>query len=96
MLYLTVTKYNGRSAMAVVTVSQKGWVVIPVELRNKYHWNTGDRVDVVDYGGVVSLVPVLHHPEEEGIGALRMRGRSLLKGLKRSRKQERRREKTRK
>jgi len=81
--------------MAVVTVSQKGWVVIPVELRNKYHWNTGDRVKVVDYGGVVSLVPVLQNPEDEGLGALNMRGRSLLKGLKRTRKQEQRREKTR-
>jgi len=81
--------------MAVVTVSQKGWVVIPVELRNKYHWNPGDRVKIVDYGGVVSLVPVLQNPEEEGLGALSMRGRSLLKRLKRTRKDERRREKTR-
>ena len=58
--------------MAMVTVSQKGWVVIPVALRNKYHWNTGDRVRFVDYGGVVSLVPVLGDPEEEGRGALSM------------------------
>ena len=82
--------------MAIVTVSQKGWVVIPVALRNKYHWKTGDRVKVVDYGGVVSLVPVLDHPEEEGMGALGRRGRSLLTGLKQARQQERRREKTRK
>ena len=81
--------------MAMVTVSQKGWVVIPVELRNKYQWNTGDRIKVVDYGGVVSLVPVLQNPEEEGLGALSMRGRSLLKGLKQTRNEERRREKTR-
>ena len=52
--------------MAMVTVSQKGWVVIPVALRNKYHWNTGDRVKVVDYGGVVSLVPVLGDPDGAG------------------------------
>jgi AbrB family looped-hinge helix DNA binding protein len=90
-----LTEYNRRSAMAVVTVSQKGWVVIPVELRNKYQWNTGDRIKVVDYGGVVSLVPVLRNPEEEGFGALSMRGRSLLKGLKHTRNDERRREKTR-
>jgi AbrB family looped-hinge helix DNA binding protein len=81
--------------MAVLTVSQKGWVVIPVQLRRKYHWNSGDRVKVVDYGGVVSLVPVLHDPEEEGMGALGTRGRRLLKGLKRTRKDERRSEKTR-
>ncbi|MBI3493765.1 MAG: AbrB/MazE/SpoVT family DNA-binding domain-containing protein [Acidobacteria bacterium] len=82
--------------MAVVKVSQKGWVVIPAALRNKYHWNTGDRVKVVDYGGVVSLVPVLRKPEEEGRGALSMRGRSLLNRLKETRKAARQREKARK
>ena len=82
--------------MAMVTVSQKGWVVIPVALRNKYHWHSGDRVKVVDYGGVVSLVPVLADPDEEGRGALSMCGRSLLKRLKQMRKAERRRDKTRK
>jgi len=78
--------------MAVVTVSQKGWVVIPAELRARYGWKSGDRVKVVDYGGVVSLVPILRQPEEEGLGRLRSRGRSLLKGLRRARKKERRRD----
>jgi AbrB family looped-hinge helix DNA binding protein len=82
--------------MSVVTVSQKGWVVIPAELREKYHWKTGERVQVVDFGGVVSLVPVLQDPEEEGLGALKIRGRSLLKGLERTRKEERRRARPRK
>ena len=78
--------------MSIVTVSQKGWVVIPAELREKYHWKTGDRVKVVDYGGIVSLVPILDDPEKQGAGALKMGGRSLLRGLKRTRKEERRRE----
>ena len=78
--------------MSVVTVSQKGWIVIPAALRHKYHWKTGDRVDVVDYGGVVSLVPLLRVTEDEGMGRLRTRGRSLLKALMRARKNERRRE----
>ena len=82
--------------MSVVTVSQKGWVVIPAELRAKYQWQTGDRVKVVDYGGVVSLVPVLRHPEEEGMGRLQARGRSLLRALGRTRDAERRREQARK
>ena len=82
--------------MSVVTVSQKGWVVIPAELREKYHWKTGDRVKVVDYGGIVSLMPILDHPEEQGAGALKMRGRSLLRGLRRTRKEQRRREQGRK
>ena len=79
--------------MSVVTVSQKGWVVIPAELRRKYHWRMGDRVKVVDYGGVVSLVPVLEKPEDQGFGALKSPGRSLLTGLRKARKQERLREK---
>jgi hypothetical protein len=51
------------------------------------------RVKVVDYGGVVSLVPILDNPEKEGAGARKVYGRSLLRGLKRARKEERRREK---
>jgi AbrB family looped-hinge helix DNA binding protein len=78
--------------MAVVTVSQKGWVVIPSELRAKYGWQTGKRVQVVDYGGVVSLVPILDNPEEAGFGALKQGGRTLLKSLKKARLDERRRE----
>lgn len=80
--------------MSVITVSQKGWVVIPAGLREKYKWKPGDRVKVVDYGGVVSLVPVLKEAEEEGLGALKVRGRSLLKGLAKARKEERRRDKS--
>jgi AbrB family looped-hinge helix DNA binding protein len=82
--------------MAIVTLSQKGWVVIPAELREKYHWKSGDKVKVVDYGGIVSLIPILENPEDEGAGALKLRGRPLLRGLKRLREKERRREKTRK
>ena len=78
--------------MAIVTVSQKGWVVIPAELRAKYHWNPGDRVKVVDYGGIVSLLPVLAQPEEEAFGALRRRGHSLVRALQRTRRAARRRE----
>lgn len=48
--------------MASVTVSQKGWVVIPAELRRKYHLTSGSQVQVVDYGGVLSLVPMLKKP----------------------------------
>jgi AbrB family looped-hinge helix DNA binding protein len=78
--------------MAVVTISQKGWVVIPAPLRDKYRWKTGDRVKVVDYGGVISLVPLLRDPEAEGMGSLHQRGRRLVSALDRTRRKERRRE----
>ncbi|MBI3894728.1 MAG: AbrB/MazE/SpoVT family DNA-binding domain-containing protein [Acidobacteria bacterium] len=76
--------------MSVVKVSQKGWVVIPAELRRRYGWKPGTRVNVVDYGGVISLQPVLKNPEEEGWGTLKKPGsRSLLTALKEARAEER-------
>jgi len=96
VLYFSMKKYNGGGVVAVVTVSQKGWIVIPSELRAKYRWNTGDRVQVVDYGGVVSLVPILRNPDDEGMGAIKVKGRSLLRARKRMQTEEKRRERVRK
>jgi len=56
-----------------VTISQKGWVVIPAELRKKYHLTPGTEVVVVDYGGVLSIIPAMRDPVKQG--------RGLLKGL---------------
>ena len=57
--------------MTVATVSQKGWVVIPAELRRKYDLRPGARVVVVDYGGVLSLIPALSDPIAEAAGLLK-------------------------
>jgi len=76
--------------MSVVKISQKGWVVIPAELRRRYGWKPGDRLRVVDYGGIVSLQPVLENPEEEGWGSSKGPGRSLLAALKDAKEEERR------
>lgn len=57
--------------MATVSLSTKGWVVIPAELRRKYHLTTGSRLLVVDYGGVLSLVPVLEDPIQQAKGLLK-------------------------
>ena len=54
--------------MASLTISQKGWVVIPAELRRKYQLTSGSQVLVVDYDGVLSLVPVLKQPVNEAKG----------------------------
>ena len=45
--------------MSFSKISAKGWVVIPAELRLRYGLKPGMRVQVVDYGGVVSLIPLL-------------------------------------
>lgn len=52
--------------MYTAKVSTKGWVVIPKELREKYGLKEGARVQVVDYGNVLVLVPL----PEDPIGAL--------------------------
>ena len=54
-----------------LTISSKGWVVIPADLRKKYDLKPGDKVNVVDYGGVLSLVPVLDDPIRDGLGLLK-------------------------
>ena len=61
-----------------VTVSEKGWVVIPAELRKKYKLHPGTKVSVVDYGGVLALVPALAKPVQQAAGMLK--GRTSLTG----------------
>lgn len=48
--------------MATVKVSAKGWIVIPQLLRDRYGLKKGARVQVVDYGGVLALVPLPEDP----------------------------------
>ena len=54
-----------------LTISSKGWVVIPAELRRKYNLTPGSEVQVVDYGGVLALLPVTESPIEEAAGLLK-------------------------
>jgi len=54
-----------------LTISNKGWVVIPAELRKKYHLTPGTKVAIVDYGGVLSIVPALKDPIKGGRGLLK-------------------------
>ncbi len=63
--------YLGIVLMPTLTVSTKGWVVIPVELRKKYGLTPGAQVQVVDYGGVLALVPLLENPIREAVGMLK-------------------------
>jgi len=64
-----------------LTISSKGWVVIPAELRKKYHLHPGQTVQVVDYGGVLALVPTLDDPIHQSAGMLFEPKDSLTKAL---------------
>lgn len=71
----------------LVTVSEKGWVVIPANLRKKYRLTPGVEVRVVDYGGVLALVPQLADPVEQAAGLLKG-PKSLTRALLAERRRE--------
>jgi len=54
-----------------IKMSSKGWVVIPAHIRRKYKLEPGDSLNVVDYGGVLALVPKAKNPINEGGGILK-------------------------
>ncbi len=73
--------------MNTSTLSEKGWVVIPQELRERYGLKKGDRVHVIDYGGVISIVPASEAPIKTSVGMLKGKT-SLVKELVKSRRQD--------
>lgn len=48
--------------MYTAIVSAKGWVVIPKPIREKHGLKKGSRVQVVDYGHILALVPLPDDP----------------------------------
>jgi AbrB family looped-hinge helix DNA binding protein len=66
--------------MPLATVSSKGWVVIPAELRKKYDLKAGSQVVMVDYGGVLAIVPAMSDAVKESCGLFKS-GTSLTKAL---------------
>ena len=47
---------------SVSTVSDKGLVVIPKQIRQKYGLKKGSKVSFVDYGGTIYLFPAPEDP----------------------------------
>lgn len=69
-------------------IASKGWVVIPAALRQKYNLKPGSSVEIVDYGGVLALVPQHDDPIEAAAGMLAGET-SLTKALLREHEQAR-------
>ena len=55
-------------------------MVIPAELRKKYALLPGSSVTLVDYGGVLAIVPAMKDPVKQAAGMLQG-GTSLTKAL---------------
>ena len=74
-----------------VKMSTKGWIVIPAAFRKKYGLEPGADLHVVDYGGVLSIIPVSEDPIKTGAGMLKDAD-SLTEAIVGEHRQERERE----
>ena len=71
-----------------VTMSKKGWIVIPKEIRERHGLVPGQEIDILDFGGRIVLVPVSDEdPIEAGYGMLKG-GPSMTEALLRDRAEE--------
>ena len=77
--------------MRTATVSTKGWVVIPKDLRDKLGLKKGSQVQIVECGRVLALVPLPDDPVEALRGLL-AEGPSLTEDLLAERARQRERE----
>jgi AbrB family looped-hinge helix DNA binding protein len=57
--------------MAAVTVSKKGWVVIPKEIRERFDIRPGDKIHILDVGGRIAIVKAHKDPIAAGYGFLK-------------------------
>ncbi len=74
--------------MYTAKVSTKGWVVIPKDLREKYGLKEGSQVWLLDYGDMITLIPLADDPVEALDGML-AEGPSLTVDLLEERARER-------
>jgi AbrB family looped-hinge helix DNA binding protein len=73
------------------TVSAKGWVVIPKAIREKHGLKKGSRVQVLEVGQMVAIVPLPDDPVQALHGMFES-GSSLTRDLLAERERERARE----
>jgi AbrB family looped-hinge helix DNA binding protein len=77
----------GEEVMAQAIVSEKGWIVIPKDIRERLGLKKGSKVQIVEWGGVISVEPVLADPIGAS-GGLFKGGLSLTQALMRERREE--------
>ena len=73
--------------MEIVKTTIKGQVVIPAELRKKYHITRGTRVMVMEREGEIVIKPLLSNTIKEARGMFKG-GESALKALLADREEE--------
>ncbi len=56
--------------MATVKTLSKGQIVIPAEIRKKYHIEPGTEMQIMEYGGIIYLIPLVDDPVKAACGIL--------------------------
>ncbi len=73
--------------MSTVKTLAKGQIVIPVEIRRKYRIEPGTEMQIMEYGGIIYLIPPVENPIKEACGVLPSKP-SLSERLLKERKKE--------
>jgi len=73
--------------MATVKTLSKGQIVIPAEIRKRYHIEPGTEMQIMEYGGIIYLIPPVEDPIKAACGILPSEP-SLSEKLVRERKKE--------
>ncbi|MCX5884876.1 MAG: AbrB/MazE/SpoVT family DNA-binding domain-containing protein [Proteobacteria bacterium] len=73
--------------MATVKTLSKGQIVIPAAMRRKYHIEPGTEMQIVEYGGILCLIPPVDKPIKAACGLLPSQP-SLAKQLLKERENE--------
>jgi AbrB family looped-hinge helix DNA binding protein len=56
--------------MPTVKTLAKGQIVIPAEMRKKYHIEPGSELQIMEYGGIIYLIPPVADPIKAAQGSL--------------------------
>ena len=56
--------------MSTVKTLSKGQIVIPAEMRKKYHIEPGTELQIMEYGGIIYLIPPVENPVKAAYGLL--------------------------
>jgi AbrB family looped-hinge helix DNA binding protein len=56
--------------MSTVKTLAKGQIVIPVEIRRRYRIEPGTEMQIMEYGGIIYLIPPVEDPIKEACGVL--------------------------
>lgn len=56
--------------MQTVKTLSKGQIVIPVDIRKRYHIEPGTEMQIMEYGGIIYLIPPVEDPIDAACGLL--------------------------